>query len=68
MVGHFLPKTTSVTIFYDYLACSNQALNFLCVNTPNAIKVTKFRTIPMKLWFLKNSLMFFFFNSIKLKI
>ncbi len=27
--------------------------SFLCVHAPNAIKVTKFRTIPMKLWFLK---------------
>ncbi len=40
--------------FYEHLACSNQALNFfVCVHTPNATKVTKFRTIPMKLWFLK---------------
>jgi len=26
---------------------------FFCVHIPNAIKVTKFRNIPMKLWFLK---------------
>jgi len=28
-------------------------INFFCVHIPNAIKVTKFRNIPMKLWFLK---------------
>jgi len=37
--GHFWPKTTSVTIFYDHLACSDHDLNFLlCVHIPNAIK------------------------------
>ncbi len=52
MVSYFWPKTTSVTIvFYDHLACSNQALNFFCVHIPNAIKVIQFRTILMKLWF-----------------
>ncbi len=41
--------------FFDHLACSNHALKLFCVHIPNAIKVTKFGTIPMKLWFKKKS-------------
>jgi len=38
--------------FYDHLDCSNQALNFFCVCSHSKChKVTKFHTIPMKLWF-----------------
>ncbi len=49
--------------FSDHLACSNQALNFLCVHYPNAIKVTKFHTIQMKLWFKKHSKHIFVFKN-----
>ncbi len=40
--------------FYIHLAFSNHALNFfVCVHIPSAIKVTEFRTILVKLRFLK---------------
>ncbi len=54
MVGHFWPKSTSVTIFFLWpLSLLESCHFFLCVHIPNAIKVTKFGTVPMKLWFLK---------------
>ncbi len=35
-------------IFYGHLAFSNQVHDFFCGHIVTAIKVTKFRTIPMK--------------------
>ncbi len=46
-------RRAQVWLFFLRPLSSNRALNFLCVHIPNAIKVTKFRTIPMKLWFLR---------------
>ncbi len=36
----------------------------VCVHIPNAIKVTKFRTIPMKLWFFKIQNLFYFQSKV----
>ncbi len=57
MVGHFWPKTMSVTNFFTttWLFRIMPSIFFICVHIPSAIQITKFRTILVKLRFKKNS-------------